>query len=206
MDVVPEDLADLVHRAARATAPHRADLAAVRRRVRDGVGLVAHELATGRERTLVRAAKPGSLPFRTVAAAGLVVSVTAEPDMNHCRLEVRRLAGGARRSRPAVGGACGSAIRISPDGGLVAVPYTRPAGGRRLEHRVALLDTATGRPRADESIVTTDAVWGLPDGGIYGAAWIDGSALRVVSARLPDPARRVYTLAELARVVTVTAQ
>ncbi|MGY0004488.1 hypothetical protein [Micromonospora sp. I033] len=176
--------------------------------VRGGVGLVAHELTTGRERTLipVPASADDELPFRDAAlAAGLVVSVTGPPDMTRCQLDVRRLADGNRLPRLTVDGECAPSIRLSPDGSMVAVPYRRPVG-RDLEYRLAVLDTATGRRRADEPLGTAGATYGLTDGGTWGTAWTDHTTVRVVWAQLPDPPRKVYSVAELARVVTIAVQ
>ncbi|PSK64526.1 hypothetical protein B0E53_03521 [Micromonospora sp. MH33] len=176
--------------------------------VRGGVGLVAHELTTGREKTLipVPGSADGELPFRDAElAAGLVVSVTGPPDMTRCQLEVRRLAGGDRLSRLTVDGECAPSIRLSPDGTLVAVPYRRPVG-RNLEYRLAILDTATGQRRADRPLGTAGATYGLTDGGTWGTAWVDHTTVRMVWAQLPDPPRKVYSVAELARVVTVGVQ
>ncbi|KAB1915350.1 hypothetical protein [Micromonospora sp. AMSO31t] len=176
--------------------------------VRGGVGLVAHELTTGRERTLIPVAGSAGdeLPFRDAAlAAGLVVSVTGPADMTRCQLDVRRLTGGNRLSRLTVDGECAPSIRLSPDGTMVAVPYRRPVG-RNLEYRLAILDTATGHRRADQPLATAGATYGLMDGGTWGAAWVDGTTVRVVWAQLPDPPRKVYSVAELARVLTVRVQ
>ncbi|MEU4370343.1 hypothetical protein [Micromonospora chersina] len=176
--------------------------------VRGGVGLVAHELATGREETMIAApaGADGELPFREAAlAAGLVVSVTGPPDMTRCQLDVRRLAGGDRLSRLTVNGECAPSIRLSPDGTLVAVPYRRP-DGRDLDYRLAILDTATGQLRADQPLGTASPTYGLTGGGTWGAAWVDDTTVRVVWAQLPDPPRKVYSVAELARVVTVGVQ
>lgn len=176
--------------------------------VRDGVGLVAHELATGRERTMIPAPRSadGELPFREAALAeGLVVSVTGPPDMTRCQLDVRRLAGGARLSRLTVAGECAPSIRLSPDGSLVAVPYRRP-NGRNLDYRLAILETATGQVRADQPLGTASPTYGMTGGGTWGAAWIDDTTVRVVWAHLPDPPRKVYSVAELARVLTVGVQ
>ncbi|SCL13885.1 hypothetical protein GA0070624_0259 [Micromonospora rhizosphaerae] len=177
--------------------------------VRDGIGLVGHELSTGRERTLIRVTTKvdGELPFGGAdVAAGRVVSVTGPPDMTRCRLDVRRLAGGTRLSRPTVAGECASSIRLSPDGSLVAVPYRRPSGRRALEYRVAILDTATGQRRADQRVGTADVVYGLTDSGTWGTAWVDDTTVRVVWAQLPEPPRKVYPVSEVARVVTVSLQ
>ncbi|MFI6328194.1 hypothetical protein ACIBBG_07870 [Micromonospora chersina] len=176
--------------------------------VRGGVGLVAHELTTGREETMIAApaGADGELPFREAAlAAGLVVSVTGPPDMTRCQLDVRRLAGGDRLSRLTVDGECAPSIRLSPDGTLVAVPYRRP-NGRNLDYRLAILDTATGQLRADQPLGTASPTYGLTGGGTWGAAWVDDATVRVVWAQLPDPPRKVYSVAELARVITVDVQ
>ncbi|MFG1660572.1 hypothetical protein ACGFIY_28945 [Micromonospora chersina] len=176
--------------------------------VRDGVGLVSHELTTGREKTLIRVPTKvdGELPFREAAlAAGLVVSVTGPPDMTRCQLDVRRLAGGSRLSRLTVAGECAPSIRLSPDGSLVAVPYRRPVG-RNLDYRLAILDTATGQRRADQPLGTASPTYGLTGGGTWGAAWVDDTTVRVVWAQLPDPPRKVYSVAELAKVMTVGVQ
>ncbi|MEU9826934.1 hypothetical protein [Micromonospora chersina] len=176
--------------------------------VRDGVGLVAHELTTGREKTMIAApaSTDGELPFREAAlAAGLVVSATGPPDMTRCQLDVRRLAGGSRLSRLTVDGECAPSIRLSPDGTLVAVPYRRPVG-RNLDYRLAILDTATGQRRADQPLGTASPTYGLTGGGTWGVAWVDDTTVRVVWAQLPDPPRKVYSVAELARVVTVGVQ
>ncbi|MEU1684634.1 hypothetical protein [Micromonospora sp. NPDC005707] len=176
--------------------------------VRDGVGLVSHELATGREKTLIRVPRKvdGELPFREAdVAAGRVVSVTGAADMTRCQLDVRRLAGGSRMSRLTVAGECAPSVRLSPDGSLVAVPYRRP-NGRNLDYRLAILDTATGQRRADQPLGTASPTYGLTGGGTWGAAWVDDTTVRVVWAQLPDPPRKVYRVAELARVVTVSVQ
>ncbi|NES30586.1 hypothetical protein GCE86_22755 [Micromonospora terminaliae] len=176
--------------------------------VRDGVGLVSHELTTGREKTLIRVQTKvdGELPFRDAdVTAGRVVSVTGPADLTQCRLDVRRLAGGSRLSRLTVAGDCAPSVRLSPGGGLVAVPYRRP-NGRNLDYRLAILDTATGQLRADQPLGTASPTYGLPGGGTWGAAWIDDTTVRVVWAHLPDPPRKVYSVAELARVVTVSVQ
>ncbi|WNM42496.1 hypothetical protein RMN56_14660 [Micromonospora halotolerans] len=177
--------------------------------VRDGKGLVAHELATGKEKILIHvgAEVDGELPFRGAdVAAGLVVSATGLPDMTRCQLEIRRLAGGTGLSRPTVDGDCAPSTRLSPDGTLVAVPYRRPVARRTLEYRVAILDTATGQRRADQLIGTADAVAGMTGGGTWGVAWVDDTTVRVVWAQLPDPPRKVYSVGELARAVTVSVQ
>ncbi|MGW9197922.1 hypothetical protein [Micromonospora chersina] len=176
--------------------------------VRDGVGLVSHELTTGREKTLIRVPTKvdGELPFREAdVTAGRVVSVTGPADMTRCQLDVRRLAGGSRLSRLTVAGECAPSVRLSPDGSLVAVPYRRP-NGRNLDYRLAILDTATGQLRADQPLGTASPTYGMTGGGTWGAAWVDDTTVRVVWAQLPDEPRKVYSVAELARVLTVSAQ
>ncbi|MFC0030964.1 hypothetical protein ACFFMM_15695 [Micromonospora chaiyaphumensis] len=176
--------------------------------VRDGVGLVSHELTTGREKTLIRVPTKvdGELPFRDAdVTAARVVSVTGPADLTRCQLDVRRLAGGSRLSRLTVAGECAPSVRLSPDGNLVAVPYRRPSG-RNLDYRLAILDTATGQLRADQPLGTASPAYGLAGGGTWGAAWVDDTTVRVVWAQLPDPPRKVYRVAELARVVTVDVQ
>lgn len=176
---------------------------------RDGVGLVAHELATGREEILVRAATKvdGELPFGNAdVAAGLVASATGPAHRYRCQVDVRRLDGEASLSRFRLDGDCTRSIRLSPDGSLVAVPYARPSGPGMLEYRVTIVDTATGQRRADQLIGTTGTVHGITDGGTWGAAWVDATSVRVAWVRLPESPSRVYSVAELARPVTVTAQ
>ncbi|MCP3784019.1 hypothetical protein NLX85_11640 [Micromonospora sp. A3M-1-15] len=175
---------------------------------RDGVGLVSHELTTGREKTLIRVPTKvdGELPFRAAdVTAGRVVSVTGPADMTRCQLDVRRLAGGSRLSRLTVAGECAPSVRLSPDGSLVAVPYRRP-NGRDLDYRLAILETVTGQLRADQPLGTASPTYGMTGGGTWGAAWVDDTTVRVVWAQLPDPPRKVYSVAELARVVTVGVQ
>ncbi|MEU5530572.1 hypothetical protein ABZ744_26910 [Micromonospora chersina] len=176
--------------------------------VRDGVGLVSHELTTGREKTLIRVPTKvdGELPFRAAdVTAGRVVSVTGPADMTRCQLDVRRLNGGSRLSRLTVAGECAQSVRLSPDGTLVAVPYRRP-NGRNLDYRLAILDTATGQRRADQPLGTASPIFGMTGGGTWGAAWVDDTTVRVVWAQLPDPPRKVYSVAELARVLTIGVQ
>ncbi|MET8911825.1 hypothetical protein ABZW14_29310, partial [Micromonospora sp. NPDC004551] len=176
--------------------------------VRGGVGLVSHDLTTGREKTLIRVATnaDGELPFREAdVTAGRVVSVTGPADMTRCQLDVRRLADGSRLSRLTVPGDCAPSVRLSPDGSLVAVPYRHP-NGRNLDYRVAILETATGQLRADRPLGTASPAYGLTGGGTWGAAWVDDDTVRVAWAQLPDPPQKVYSVAELARVVTVGAQ
>lgn len=178
--------------------------------VRDDVGLVSHELTTGREKTLVRSSKVGAALMVGSAdvTAGLMATVASQFDVNRCRVDVLRLAGGARLARLEVKGDCTQSIRLSPDGSLVAIPYARtdPADRRTREYRVAILDTATGQRRTDQLIGTAGTVNGLPAGGTWGAAWVDDTTVRVVWAQLPPQPRKVYSVSELARVVAVTAQ
>ncbi|SCG54512.1 hypothetical protein [Micromonospora inositola] len=176
--------------------------------VRDNVGLVAHELATGREETLIRASKVrAEVLFGTVdVAAGLVVTATSGPSMERCQVDVLRLADGRRQSRLEVKGDCAQSIRLSPNGRLVAIPYGRPSGRHQWEYRMAILDTTSGQRLADQFIGTASVVYGLVVSGTWGAAWADDTTVRVVWAQLPQPARKVYSVSELARVVTVSAQ
>lgn len=176
--------------------------------VRDDVGLVTHELATGREKTLISSSKVGTTSMIGSAdvAGGVLVTVTSGSDMSRCQVDVLRLADGTRRSRLRVNGDCAQSIRLSPDGNLVAIPYGRVSGRRLWEYRVAILDTVTGQRRADQFVGNADVVNGLVGGGTWGAAWVDDTTVRVVWAQLPEPARKVYAVSELAGVVTVSAQ
>ncbi|WP_319460344.1 hypothetical protein [Micromonospora sp. RTP1Z1] len=178
--------------------------------VRDHVGLVTHELATGREKVLIRSSTVGAGPLLSSAdvAAGRMVTVTSGFDMNRCQVDVLRLADGTRQSRLGVNGDCAQSIRLSPDGDLVAIPYARTNGAdpRSRDYRVAILDTATGQRRADQFVGTVGAINGLTAGGTWGTAWVDDTTVRVVWAQLPLPARKVYSVSEVSRVVTVSVQ
>jgi hypothetical protein len=68
------------------------------------------------------------------------------------------------------------------------------------------MDTATGQRRTDQLIGTAGTVNGLPAGGTWGAAWADDTKLHVVWAQLPPAPRKVYSVSEVAQVVTVSAQ
>ncbi|WP_406040481.1 hypothetical protein OG799_31575 [Micromonospora sp. NBC_00898] len=165
-------------------------------------GIVAHELTTGRERTLLRSSTAGvDLMAASQTAVGsdrLAEQRTDSP----CRTDVRRLADGKRIARLTADGICMNGLRLSPDGRLVAVPYFLPDHGG--QQRVAVYETGTGNLRVDQAIGTPRRI-PVP-GGIQGLAWADDTLLRVAWAELPAGARRVYSVEEVLKVVTVTVQ
>ncbi|RKN44216.1 hypothetical protein [Micromonospora endolithica] len=170
-------------------------------------GLVAHDLATGREEVLLRSAAIGvDLLRATLDVGGGRVAVRAALERPDCRIDVLALAGGQRTGRITAPGDCG--FRLSPDGSRVAVTYrARPAGdARRHEYRLAVYDVRGGVRGTDVPVGTARAGAGPVRGGTWGTAWSDDATVRVVWADLPAEPRRVYPVAEVCTVVTVRVQ
>ncbi|GAA4570236.1 hypothetical protein GCM10023176_28350 [Micromonospora coerulea] len=163
-------------------------------------GIVAHELTTGRERIVLRSSTAG---VDLLAASQTVVGTDRLAEQRtdfRCRTDVRRLTDGRRIASLTVNGNCQNDLRLSPDGRLVAVAYVDRGRGQR----VAVFDIAARALVVDRLIGTTRPA--PTPGGIQGLAWADDTTVRVAWAELPAGARRVYDVAEVVKVVTVSAQ
>lgn len=172
---------------------------------RDG-GIVAHDLATGQEKFLLRSSTAGvDLLAASQTELGPDRLVEQRSD-DGCRTDVRRLSDGKRILRLTVEGLCENGLRLSPNGRLVAVPYHRLLNrtGSGREQRLAVFDIATGALRADQ-LVGTPRRAPVP-GGIQGVAWADNTTVRVAWGAVPEGADRVYSVAEVMKVVTVSVQ
>jgi hypothetical protein len=168
-------------------------------------GLVAHDISTGAERVVLGSATIGANPgpSRMDVAAGRLAVPSGSPS-RPCSIRVTDLAS----TRPAADVSLASlgcedpdGVRLSPDGRLVAVSYQRSA-----EIRLAVVDIASGTVRTDRSLRPppgpTDRFAYKPS--VYGMAWTDSANLRVAIAELPPRPDRVYPLAEVFRVVTIS--
>ncbi|MER7459530.1 hypothetical protein [Micromonospora sp. NPDC126480] len=162
-------------------------------------GIVTHDLATGRERMLLRSSTAGVdllTASRTDVRPDLLVE---QRDDDGCRTDVRRTADGVRIARLTVGGVCENGLRLAPDGALVAVPYRRLDQSRdRREQRLAVFDTATGALRTDQAIGNP----AMTPGAVHGVAWSDDLTVRVAWTGLPVNAGRDVGVDALVREVT----
>ena len=153
-------------------------------------GLVEHDLAGGRERTVLAAAAVGELPDNLpahrldVAAGKLVLGGTpADP----CRLRVVDLGSG----RPAefglaqLGCAAIGMVRVSPDGARVAVSYQRAAEGGQA--RIAIVGLGRGTVHADVKVgrpPAADAATAPKQPA--GMAWQDDDSVRAALVESSD--------------------
>lgn len=118
-------------------------------------GLVAHELTTGRERTVLAAAAVGALPDHLptdrldVVAGKLVVGGTPG---NPCRLRVIDLSSGRASEFGLAPLDCAgiAMVRVSPDGRRVAVGYLRSAAG--VPARIAVVGLDGGTIEGDAAV------------------------------------------------------
>jgi hypothetical protein len=180
------------------------------------LGLVSHDLATGAEKVVLDPAAVGvdlsqmDASQMDLAAGRFAVLLTDQP--RGCSLRLMDLAGARRHndvSLAALGCVAAGRVRLSPDGRLAAVSYTRVQDGQvnHTESRVAILDTATGAVRADRLLRSSSpgaaGVVQQGNDGVYGMAWSTLINLQVATADLPQDAARVYQMAEILRVIEI---
>lgn len=161
-------------------------------------GLVAHDLASGRERLVLPLAPAGREMVKTPIDVGAErIAVQVEP----CTVRVVDLANGRQRAERTL--ACDhiDRVRLSPNGRMVAVSYTSDDA-----HRLALLDTATGAVRVDHVLRAANPVQAKVAGSIYGIAWSDATTVLVAWAELPENPDRIYELDEVLRTIQVRVQ
>jgi hypothetical protein len=144
------------------------------------------------------------------AAGRLAVVLTDQP--RGCSLRLVDLAGERRHDDvplAALGCVAVGRVRLSPDGHLAAISYSRVPDGEinHTESRVAILDTATGAVRADR-LLRSSSLGAASDGqqgndAVYGMAWSTPINLQVATADLPQGAARVYQMVEVLRVIEI---
>jgi len=180
------------------------------------LGLVSHDLATGAEKMVLDTAAVGvdlsqiDANQMDLAAGRLAVVLTDQP--KGCSLRLVDLAGARRHDDvplAALGCVAVGRVRLSPDGHLAAISYTRVPDGEinHTESRVAILDTATGAVRADR-LLRPSSLGAASDGqqgndAVYGMAWSTPINLQVATADLPQGAARVYQMVEVLRVIEI---
>ncbi|MGS2613289.1 hypothetical protein ACVCAH_01935 [Micromonospora sp. LZ34] len=171
---------------------------------RDG-GILAHDLATGREEFLLRSSTAG-VDLLAASQTALGPGHLAEQRTDDgCRTDVRRLTDGKRIARLTVEGLCENGLRLSPDGRLVAVPYQRfPDRTGDRERRLAVFDISSGALRADQPVTTSRRASGAD--AIQGVAWADDTTVRVAWTDPPEGARGVHSVDEGVKVVTVAVR
>ncbi|MFI5488081.1 hypothetical protein [Micromonospora echinaurantiaca] len=154
---------------------------------RDG-GLVAHDLATGREEMLLRSSTAG-VDLLAASRTDLKPDHLVEQRTDDgCHTDVRRLTDGKRIARLTLDGLCENGLRLSPNGRLVAVPYQRlPDRVGDREQRLAVFDVATGTLRTDRLVGTSHRASAA--GRIQGVAWADETTVRVAWTDRPEGAR-----------------
>jgi hypothetical protein len=188
--------------------------------------LVAHDLATGEERTLVEAPHPLDGGYGSVAP-GRVATAAAEPRDDPCPpdevgeqivVRVVEFGSGASSSYPLRPRGCSGyagAMRLSPDGRYAAVAFYRLLDdGRYFDLGVAILDLDTGDVVRDQTIVegyqdrqdvTVDIGNGSitsTRGAISGIAWDDERTLRVAWYEVPDEG--VHWISDVIQVSTIS--
>jgi len=174
--------------------------------LRRTAGVVAHDLATGKERMVLPPSvlnQPASAWFPVTDLTGDRLAVADGNGSKGCTVRVADLRTG--EPLPVRGIATGTCIaeqvRLSPDGRRVAVAYLRLS---ETEKRVAVLDLETGKTLADKPLGTRP-VRDAETVKAAGMAWSDNRTVRVAVTELPPDAKRVYRLDEVLRIVTVTA-
>lgn len=159
-------------------------------------GVVAHDLASGKEAVVLPAFRAGL--FHAVDLAGGRLAVAEGNGNKGCILRVTEV--------PPWGFANGTClpdhVRLSPDGRLAAVAYLRLDS---TEKRIVVLDVATGVALVDKPLGSRP-VTDVETVNAAGVAWSDNRTVRVAVTELPPDANRVYRLAEVLRVLTVTAR
>ncbi|MFC4068149.1 hypothetical protein [Actinoplanes subglobosus] len=149
-------------------------------------GLVMHDLATGREETVVGGTRLGLTPvfgdLRLSDMQGGWLAVTRMQD--ECVPRVHDVSTGRLVAElPLTGSGCVavSDLRLSPSGtperAVLAVAYQREGAGGRLESRVALIEVVTGRRLAEFEVEPGSPKTAL---GIS-LAWQDEHTLRGAS-------------------------
>ncbi|MEV6306359.1 hypothetical protein AB0M02_43595 [Actinoplanes sp. NPDC051861] len=130
-------------------------------------GFVEHDLASGRERTLIDEELPG--PVADVAAGRLVTPRAQDS----CDLAVHEITGPTGTWIPFKRCSALSLLRFSPDGSKVAMVYTNPDPEDGMG--VALLDVSSGAVLADRPI---DGTGGRKDQPYVSVSWVDDDMIR----------------------------
>lgn len=161
--------------------------------------VVAHNLATGRERTVLPKAGVVWRHYagRLDVGGGRVAGLT-EGLRYPCWLEVTELTTGGRAALKVPGCKLPGTVRLSPNGRLAAVSYHAGSASR-----VAIVDITARAVKADyhldddgEQLVVRPTVAGM--------AWTDDTTLRVATMDVPENLTRMYRVDEILRVETFT--
>jgi hypothetical protein len=180
--------------------------------------LVAHDLATGRERVLLDSAEALGAAGNHAVASGRVATITDRLDGCPPGIVVRvaEFDTGVTSEHPVPEVPCGGLagrMRLSPDGRYAAFSYL---GGdeRQYELRLAVVDLDTGELVVDRPVVggaADDPNFALngyaysltsTGGAIAGLAWDDERTLRM--AWYEAPAQGVHWLGDVIHVTTMT--
>ena len=174
--------------------------------LRDGKRVAFHEFGSGTERpmpaassTVVAAGDPDRFD---VSVQGDRLLLTEVADDGSARLRVHDLATGADLlGGPVTVGAPGTAVRavrLSPDGRHVAVGLAS-----QTEYMLATVPVAAA-PRVRNTVLGSTGDNRKAPGDVQGIAFTDDRTVRVAWYVLPPGADRVYDLAEVLKVSTVT--
>ncbi|GIJ46788.1 hypothetical protein Val02_36740 [Virgisporangium aliadipatigenens] len=122
--------------------------------LRDDSGVRLHDLATGAEK-VIRTAENGDLPLPTFGTAegNRLAVISVEEKQYSCLVGIRDTVSGDRTGTVSAGARCGI-VRplLSPDGTKLAVRGTFLGDADRPEHRIRVVEVATGRILRDEVV------------------------------------------------------
>ncbi|GAA4596850.1 hypothetical protein BJY16_002156 [Actinoplanes octamycinicus] len=147
-------------------------------------GLVAHDLGSGRERVLLSpsALGVGNLFDGAVQAADLAGDrLVLARERDSCKPRVFDTAARAAVvSLPLPGSTCRrvTALRLSPDGTVLAAAYESSAAERGI--RIALIRVADGTVMSDRAVAGTERAAQAKTGPQVIIAWLDDRTLRAV--------------------------
>lgn len=174
-------------------------------------GLVARDLATGDERTVLAAATVGvGLRAKLDGATDLAADRFAMAGLpgKDCQLQVFEMPSGRKLSSPVLGTPdCRQilGVRLSADGQRVAVAYRRATDSEAPG--VTVVDADTGHVRLDRQLTTEGRKRPFD---VFGMAWTDQATLRVAwigmpltaVPRGPDPTDPLH---EQLQITTITS-
>jgi hypothetical protein len=170
----------------------------------NGAGVIAMDLATGRQQRM----DWPDLRGVAVLAAGRFAELVggqggALPQSCTPRLVDART--GTLTSQPSLpaGDCLYDATALSPDGRWLAIVQPGPfMNGNINELHLVLVNLDTG----EQTAALLDEGPAVPDSGIVtfqGMAWLDDGRVRIVWTRLPDNVERMYDVSEVLRMRTV---
>lgn len=170
-----------------------------------GAGIIALDLATGRQQSLVWP----DLHADAVLASGRFAQLTGEPPgalPQTCVLELLDANTGAQSAtRSLAPDDCWrDGTALSPDGRWLAIAQPGPfMGGNINELRLILLDVDTGE-QTNQVLDQGPAVGNSGNVTFQGMTWLNDDGVRVVWTHLPDHVDQLYDRSEVLRMTTVT--